>query len=258
MISCSIHYCYFEQVLCDLEASVNISSARLNTLTSELKLVSQLVYIMSEFEQLASWLTITQMAWPATPQVDQTSKRWWLPHRAVMLAFPIFSTSRIRPAAFLWDASVPAAAAHHGTIPLRVAYSVIRISSVIRATRYLPARAAAPPAMEAAAMCVDEQRKQLPSALLESVTIGGVAFRPSPSLAARPTGLTHRTAASRPPLLSLRAVATGNGYFAECQKHSAKLQKHSVKPLPSVALGKGHTEEKMSAKGTSYISSILP
>jgi hypothetical protein len=43
---------------------------------------------------------------------------------------------------------------------------------------------------------------------------------------------------------------TGNGYFAECQKHSAKLQKHSAKPLPSVALGKGHTEEKLSAQGT--------
>jgi hypothetical protein len=43
---------------------------------------------------------------------------------------------------------------------------------------------------------------------------------------------------------------TGNGYFAERQKHSAKLQKHSAKPLPRVALGKGHTEEKMSAKGT--------
>jgi hypothetical protein len=42
----------------------------------------------------------------------------------------------------------------------------------------------------------------------------------------------------------------GNTLFAECQKHSAKLQKHSAKPLPSVALGKGHTEEKMSAKGS--------
>lgn len=80
MISCSIHYCYFEQVLCDLEARVNISSARLNTLTSELELVSQLDYITSEFEQLASrlasltsWSKCLQ-AWPATPQVDQTSK----------------------------------------------------------------------------------------------------------------------------------------------------------------------------------------
>jgi hypothetical protein len=36
---------------------------------------------------------------------------------------------------------------------------------------------------------------------------------------------------------------TGNGYFAECKKHSAKA-------LPSVALGKGHTEERLSAKGT--------
>jgi hypothetical protein len=43
---------------------------------------------------------------------------------------------------------------------------------------------------------------------------------------------------------------TGNEYFAECQKHSAKLQKHSAKALPSVALGKGHTEERLSAKGT--------
>jgi hypothetical protein len=43
---------------------------------------------------------------------------------------------------------------------------------------------------------------------------------------------------------------TGNGYFAECQKHSAKVQKHLAKALPSVALGKGHTEEKISEKGT--------
>jgi hypothetical protein len=42
----------------------------------------------------------------------------------------------------------------------------------------------------------------------------------------------------------------GNGYFAECPKHSAKVQKHSAKVLPSVALGKGHTGEKMSEKGT--------
>jgi hypothetical protein len=48
----------------------------------------------------------------------------------------------------------------------------------------------------------------------------------------------------------LGEATTGNGYFAECQKHSAKLQKHSAKVLPSVALGKGHTEEKMSTKGT--------
>jgi hypothetical protein len=45
-------------------------------------------------------------------------------------------------------------------------------------------------------------------------------------------------------------TTTGNGYFAECQKHSAKVQKHSANALPSVALGKGHTEEKISAKGT--------
>jgi hypothetical protein len=48
----------------------------------------------------------------------------------------------------------------------------------------------------------------------------------------------------------INGYTTGNGYFAECQKHSAKLQKHSAKPLPSVALGKGHTEERMSAKRT--------
>jgi hypothetical protein len=45
-------------------------------------------------------------------------------------------------------------------------------------------------------------------------------------------------------------VTTGNGYFAECKKHSAKLKKHSAKALPSVALGKGHTEERFSAKGS--------
>jgi hypothetical protein len=31
---------------------------------------------------------------------------------------------------------------------------------------------------------------------------------------------------------------TGFAGFAECPKHSAKPQKHSAKPLPSVALGK--------------------
>jgi hypothetical protein len=46
------------------------------------------------------------------------------------------------------------------------------------------------------------------------------------------------------------ACTTGNGYFAECKKHSAKLKKHSAKALQSVALGKGHTEERLSAKGT--------
>ncbi|PVH48307.1 hypothetical protein PAHAL_4G304800 [Panicum hallii] len=51
-------------------------------------------------------------------------------------------------------------------------------------------------------------------------------------------------------LIKILSVTTGNGYFAECQKHSAKTQKHSAKPLPSVALGKEHTEKELSAKGT--------
>jgi hypothetical protein len=45
-------------------------------------------------------------------------------------------------------------------------------------------------------------------------------------------------------------ITTGNQPFAECKKHSAKLKKHSAKALPSVALGKGHTEERLSAKGS--------
>ena len=43
-------------------------------------------------------------------------------------------------------------------------------------------------------------------------------------------------------------VTTGNGRFAECPKHSAKPQKHSVKALPSVALGKEGSANSTSAK----------
>jgi len=41
---------------------------------------------------------------------------------------------------------------------------------------------------------------------------------------------------------------TGLAYFAECQRHSAKAGKHSVKKSPSVALGEAHTAFLLPAK----------
>ena len=43
---------------------------------------------------------------------------------------------------------------------------------------------------------------------------------------------------------------TGLAYFAECQRHSAKAGKHSVKKSPSVALGEAHTAFLLPAKPT--------
>jgi hypothetical protein len=40
----------------------------------------------------------------------------------------------------------------------------------------------------------------------------------------------------------------GYAFFAECMGHSAKPHLHSAKALPSVALGKGHSVKKLSAK----------
>ena len=42
---------------------------------------------------------------------------------------------------------------------------------------------------------------------------------------------------------------TGFTGFAECQLHSAKACLHSVKPLPSVTLGKDHSAKPLTAKG---------
>jgi hypothetical protein len=63
----------------------------------------------------------------------------------------------------------------------------------------------------------------------------------TPRAAAAPTPCS-----SRPPPVD----TTGNDYFAECRKHSAKPKKHSAKALPSVALGKGDTAQEKMAKGT--------
>jgi len=41
--------------------------------------------------------------------------------------------------------------------------------------------------------------------------------------------------------MSYSSVTTGFLLFAECQMHSAKPGKHSVKSLPSVTLGKDHS-----------------
>jgi hypothetical protein len=45
-----------------------------------------------------------------------------------------------------------------------------------------------------------------------------------------------------------RGITTGFAGFAECPKHSAKPQKHSAQPLPSVALGKEGSAHSASAK----------
>jgi len=43
-------------------------------------------------------------------------------------------------------------------------------------------------------------------------------------------------------------TTTGLALFAECRIHSAKALLHSVKGLPSVALGKPHSVKKVTAK----------
>ena len=53
-------------------------------------------------------------------------------------------------------------------------------------------------------------------------------------------GCTHIT--------SLNPCTTGNRQFAECLRHSAKPEIHSVKALPSAALGKEQSSKNPSAK----------
>jgi hypothetical protein len=43
---------------------------------------------------------------------------------------------------------------------------------------------------------------------------------------------------------------TGIGRFAECRKHSANLEKHSAKSLPSVALDKEGSTNSTSTKAS--------
>jgi hypothetical protein len=43
---------------------------------------------------------------------------------------------------------------------------------------------------------------------------------------------------------------TGITFFAECLRHSAKAILHSAKPLSSVTLGKEHSANILSAKGS--------
>jgi hypothetical protein len=43
---------------------------------------------------------------------------------------------------------------------------------------------------------------------------------------------------------------TGIAFFAECLRHSAKAILHSAKALPSVTLGKEHSTNISSAKGS--------
>ena len=50
--------------------------------------------------------------------------------------------------------------------------------------------------------------------------------------------------------ISFHGFTTGLAYFAECQRHSAKAGKHSVKKSPSVALGEAHTAFLLPAKPT--------
>ena len=50
--------------------------------------------------------------------------------------------------------------------------------------------------------------------------------------------------------MSYSSITTGFMLFAECQMHSAKPGKHSVKSLPSVTLGKDHSVKPLTAKGT--------
>jgi hypothetical protein len=45
-------------------------------------------------------------------------------------------------------------------------------------------------------------------------------------------------------------VTTGIAFFAECLRHSAKAILHSAKALPSVTLGKEHSANISSAKGS--------
>ena len=49
-------------------------------------------------------------------------------------------------------------------------------------------------------------------------------------------------------IFSKCTITTGLAYFAECQRHSAKAGKHSVKKSPSVALGEAHTAFLLPAK----------
>jgi hypothetical protein len=46
------------------------------------------------------------------------------------------------------------------------------------------------------------------------------------------------------------AITTGIAFFVECLRHSAKAILHSAKPLPSVTLGKEHSANILSAKGS--------
>jgi hypothetical protein len=50
--------------------------------------------------------------------------------------------------------------------------------------------------------------------------------------------------------MSWNIYTTGEPHFAECPGHSAKPEKHSAKPLPSVALGKEHPVKNLSAKSS--------
>ena len=49
---------------------------------------------------------------------------------------------------------------------------------------------------------------------------------------------------------SLLLFTTGISSFAVCSKHTAKAILHSAKPLPSVTLGKEHSANISSAKGS--------
>lgn len=48
----------------------------------------------------------------------------------------------------------------------------------------------------------------------------------------------------------LRHSTTGNRVFAVCRGHTAKVRKHTAKPLPCATHGKGHTATKCTAKSS--------
>ena len=55
--------------------------------------------------------------------------------------------------------------------------------------------------------------------------------------------------------ITIIKLATGFSFFAECLRHSAKVDIDSAKPLPSITLGKERSVNNLSAKTS--LSSIL-
>jgi len=51
-------------------------------------------------------------------------------------------------------------------------------------------------------------------------------------------------------VIGREAITTGNTSFAECLRHSVKALLHSAKLLPSAALGKDHSANFSSVKGS--------